>query len=139
MNLSKTISFSRILRLHALKMTSNAGSSHIGSMFSIADIVAVLFLNILKIYPKDPKNINRDRFVLSKGHAGGIVYAALAERGFFPLKNLSNYCKNGKFLSGHISHHNVPGVEISTGSLGHGLSICCGISYALKKKKYTYF
>lgn len=134
MNISKTILFAKTLRLQALKMTSNAGTSHIGSMLSIADIVAVLYNDIL-FYNSKKKIPNRDRFILSKGHAGGIVYAALAEKGFFSKKKLGDYCKNGSFFSGHISHFNIPGVELSTGSLGHGLSVSCGMAHALKKYK----
>ena len=93
MNLNNTIKFSNKIRLHALKMTSRAGTSHIGSMFSIADIIAVLFNDILKTRPKkkDKKKIKKDYFILSKGHAGGIVYAALAEKDFFPVKKLKAY------------------------------------------------
>lgn len=137
MNLINTINFSNIIRLHALEMTSRAGTSHIGSMFSIADIVAVLFNDILKTKPQknNLKKNPKDFFILSKGHAGGIIYAALAEKGFFPLKRLETYCKNGSTLSGHISHHKVPGVFFSSGSLGHGLSVSCGLALSNKKKK----
>lgn len=131
MNLAKTKKFAKNLRVHALKMTSKAGTSHIGSMFSIADIIAVLYNDIL-IYNSKKKIANRDRFILSKGHAGGIVYAALAEKGFFSKKKLNDYCKNGSFFSGHISHYKIAGVELSTGSLGHGLSVACGMALALK-------
>ena len=137
MNLAKTIKFSNKIRLHALKMTSRAGTSHIGSMLSIADIIAVLFNDILKTKPskKNSKKNRKDYFILSKGHAGGIVYAALAEKGFFSLKKLLTYCKNGSTLSGHISHHQVPGVDFSSGSLGHGLSVSCGLAFSDKKIK----
>ena len=137
MNLNNTIKFSNKIRLHALKMTSRAGTSHIGSMLSIADIIAVLFNDILKTRPKkkDKRKIKKDYFILSKGHAGGIVYAALAEKGFFPLKKLKSYCKNGSTLSGHISHFQVSGVDFSSGSLGHGLSVSCGLALSDKKKK----
>ena len=138
MNLTNTIKFSNKIRLHALKMTSRAGTSHIGSMLSIADIVAVLFNDILKTKPhkKNTKKDRKDYFILSKGHAGGIVYAALAEKGFFSLKKLETYCKNGSTLSGHISHYQVPGVDFSSGSLGHGLSVSCGLALSDKKKKF---
>ena len=139
MNLTKTKEFAKILRLHALNMTSKAGSSHIGSMFSIADIVAVLFNDVLKIKPKNPNYKLRDRFILSKGHSGGIIYAALAEKGFFSKKKLEDYCKNGSNLSGHISHHRVSGVEFSTGSLGHGLSVSCGIALANLRRNVRVF
>ena len=137
MNLVDTIKFSNKIRLHTLKMTSRAGTSHIGSMFSIADIVAVLFNDILQTKPnkKKTKKNSKDYFILSKGHAGGIVYAALAEKGFFSLKKLKTYCKNGSTLSGHISHYKVPGVDFSSGSLGHGLSVSCGLALSNKKKK----
>jgi len=133
MKLINTIKFSNKIRLQALKMTSRAGTSHIGSMLSIADIVAVLFNDILKTRPK--KKNKKDYFILSKGHAGGIVYAALAEKGFFSIKKLETYCKNGSTLSGHISHYKVPGVDFSTGSLGHGLSVSCGLAFSDKKKR----
>jgi transketolase len=106
-------------------------SSHIGSCFSIADILAVLYMRVLRIDPKRPKDPERDRFILSKGHAAAIVYAALAERGFFPVELLDSYCCDGSILTGHISHA-VPGVEVSTGSLGHGLPIAAGMALAAR-------
>ena len=89
------------------KILITGGAGYIGSMLSIADIVAVLFNNILKTKPpkKDNKKNSKDYFILSKGHAGGIVYAALAEKGFFSIKKLETYSKNGSTLSGHISHY----------------------------------
>ena len=129
-NAMDTKQLARSIRQWALHMTSAAGSSHIGSMFSIADIVAVLYGSVLRCNPNDPTRPDRDRFVLSKGHAGAAVYAALAECGFFDVKRLETYCQNGSALSGHVSHYDVPGVEVSTGSLGHGLSIACGLAYS---------
>jgi transketolase len=120
------------IRRHVLEMTHTAKSSHIGAAFSIADIVAVLYGKVLAKYPGMPKWPERDRFILSKGHAGAAVYAALAESGYFPAPELANYYANGSILSGHISHY-VPGVEISTGSLGHGLSVGAGMALAAKK------
>lgn len=120
------------IRIHCLKMTSQGGSSHIASCFSIADILAVLYGDVLNVNPKDPKMPDRDRFILSKGHAGAAVYAALAERGFFSKDKLSGHYVNGSDLSGHVSHKGIPGVEISTGSLGHGLSIGTGMAYAAR-------
>jgi transketolase len=113
-------------------MTSTGGSSHVGSVFSMADIVAVLYSGILHLRPSEPKWPDRDRFILSKGHAGAGVYAALAERGFFPISKLDSHYQNGSDLSGHISHVNVPGVELSTGSLGHGLSVGAGMALGAK-------
>ena len=130
-----TKKLSNIIRIHALKMASKGGSSHIASVFSIADIIAVLYENILLFDSKNPKMVNRDRFILSKGHAGAGVYAVLAEKKFFSTDELSNHYQNGSNLSGHISHKNIPGVEISTGSLGHGLPISVGIALAAKLNK----
>jgi transketolase len=120
----------RSIRQRTLRMTSAAGSSHIGSMFSIADIVAVLFGKVLRLNPSDPTWSKRDRFILSKGHAGAAVYAALAELGFFDARLLETYCRDGSIYCGHISHYGIPGVEMSTGSLGHGLSVACGLAYS---------
>lgn len=120
------------IRLHALRMTNMGGSSHIGSVLSMADILAVLYGQILKVDPKNPKWIDRDRFILSKGHAGAGVYAVLAERGFFPVEWLKTHYQNGSLLSGHVSHKGLPGVELSTGSLGHGLSVGTGMAYGAK-------
>ncbi|MGD0801839.1 MAG: transketolase [Terracidiphilus sp.] len=121
------------IRTHALRMTSMSGGSHIGAIFSCADILAVLYSGILKVDPAEPESIGRDRFVLSKGHAGGGLYAALAENGFFSLEKLQTYYQDGSDLSGHVSHK-LPGVEVSTGALGHGLSISTGMAYAGKLK-----
>lgn len=129
------------IRLHTLAMTSRGKSSHIASIFSIADIVAVLYSKILNFNPKNPNDKKRDRFILSKGHAGAAVYAALAEVGFINKNDLINHCKNGSNLSGHISHKGIPGVEFSTGSLGHGLSVSCGMALSAKldMKKHKIF
>ena len=120
------------IRLHALNMTSTGGSSHIGSILSIADILSVLYGRILRFDSTNPKLKSRDRFILSKGHAGAGVYAVLAEQGFFSKKKLEKHYTNGSKFSGHISHMGIPGVEFSTGSLGHGLGVCSGIAYAAK-------
>lgn len=121
-----------LIRRHGIEMTHLSGGSHIGAILSVADIVAVLYADILKYNPKDPKWNGRDRFILSKGHAGASIYAALAEEGFFPVEELKTHYQNGSRLSGHVSHH-LPGVDFSTGSLGHGLSAACGMAYAAKK------
>ena len=111
-------------------MTSSGGSSHVGSVFSMADILAVLYGRVLEVDPKRPDWVDRDRFILSKGHAGAGVYAALAEVGFFPVEDLARHCQDGSNFSGHVSHKGIPGVELSTGSLGHGLSVGAGMAYA---------
>ena len=123
------------IRVHVLQMTSNGGSSHIGSAFSMADMIAVLYGNILRINPTNPESTDRDRFILSKGHAGAAVYAALAEKGFFEKDWLQTHYKNGSKLSGHISHKGIPGVEMSTGSLGHGLPVATGMAIVAKRRK----
>jgi transketolase len=119
------------IRRHSLRMTNLGGGSHIGAIYSCTDILAVLYGRILTLDPADPKSPDRDRFILSKGHACAGAYAALAERGFFPVERLDQHYQDGSDLSGHISHK-VPGVEVSTGALGHGLSIACGMAYAAR-------
>ena len=128
----ETTGLARRLRLHALRMTSRGGSSHIGAVLSMADILAVLYGSVLRVDPLNPSWPGRDRFILSKGHAGAGVYAALAERGFFPLALLDRHYQDGSDLSGHVSHVRIPGVELSTGSLGHGLPVGAGMAYAAK-------
>jgi transketolase len=133
-----TRELARAIRLDALRMTSAGGSSHVGSVFSMADILAVLYGRVLKVDPKRPDWPERDRFILSKGHAGAGVYAALAECGFFPVEDLARHCQDGSNLSGHVSHKGIPGVELSTGSLGHGLSVGAGMAYAGMLKGKTH-
>lgn len=121
------------IRRHAIEMTHISKGSHIGSILSVADIVAVLYNDIAFVNPKDPKMYDRDRIILSKGHAGAAIYIALAEKGFFGVEELKTHYADGSRLSGHVSHKGVPGVEFSTGSLGHGLSVAAGMAYAAKK------
>lgn len=125
-----TARLARRIRIAALRMTSAGGGSHIGSAFSCADILAVLYGGVLRVDAARPRWPERDRFVLSKGHAGVALYAALAERGFLPPAALETYYQDGSRLSGHVSHKGVPGVELSTGSLGHGLAVAAGMAYA---------
>ena len=132
---NKSKIFANNIRANSLRMVFAANSSHIGSCLSVADILSVLFTNILKIFPKDPKNLARDRLIFSKGHASAIYYAALAESGFFNINKLNRFCKNNSNLFGHVTKNNIPGVEFSTGSLGHGLPVASGIAFSLKKKK----
>ena len=121
-----------LIRRHGIEMTHLSGGSHIGAIMSVADIIAVLYTDVLRYKASVPKWAGRDRFILSKGHAGAAIYAALAESGFFPVEELKTHYQNGSRLSGHVSHH-LPGVDFSTGSLGHGLSAACGMAYAGKK------
>lgn len=120
------------IRRHSVEMTHLSGGSHIGAILSVADIMGVLYTEVLKVDPENPEWEDRDRFILSKGHAGASVYAALAESGFFEIEELKTHYQNGSRLSGHVSHH-LPGVDFSTGSLGHGLSAASGMAYAAKK------
>jgi transketolase len=128
-----TVKFASNIRIASLRMVSEARASHIGSALSIADIVATLFNVVLRLDPERPRWDERDRFILSKGHACVAIYAALALRGFIGEKDLKTYGLNYSVLMNHISHK-VPGVEFSTGSLGHGLSFGVGKSLAAKKK-----
>ena len=127
-----TIELAKKIRIHALKMTSSGKSSHIAAALSIADILAVLYGGFLTVDPANPSKFDRDRFILSKGHAGAAVYAALAETGFFSVEILSTHYQNGSILSGHVSHKGIPGVDLSTGSLGHGLGVGSGMALAAK-------
>lgn len=123
-----------LIRRHGIEMTHLSGGSHIASILSMADMIAVLYADIVKYDAQNPTWEGRDRVILSKGHAGAALYSTLAECGFFPTEMLKAHYQNGSLLSGHVSHH-VPGVELSTGSLGHGLSVGTGMAYALKKDK----
>ena len=129
------------IRIHALKMAHNGGSAHTGSSFSIADILAVLYTDILQKNSQDPNDDQRDRFVLSKGHAAAALYATLAETGFFPISKLATHYQDRSDLCGHVSHKGIPGVEVSTGSLGHGLNLATGMALAAKidQKKHRIF
>ena len=123
------------IRIHAVDMTSSGGSAHVGSILSIADILATLYGSILSVDSKNPRWKDRDRFILSKGHAGAGVYAALAESGFMSVEKLKTHYQDGSDLSGHVSHKGIPGVEFSTGSLGHGLPVASGMALAARINK----
>jgi len=123
----------RRLRAHALRMVHRARASHIGSALSIADIVAVLYGEVLRLRPDMPRWEFRDRFLLSKGHACVAVYAALAECGFLRVDALEGYGRDHSMMMNHISHK-VPGVEFSTGSLGHALPFGAGKALAARRR-----
>ena len=129
------------IRRHAVRMANAGGSSHVGSVLSCADALAVLYADVLRVDPANPGWDDRDRFILSKGHAGSGVYAALALRGFLDPAVLATHYQDGSLLSGHVSHKGLPGVELSTGSLGHGLSVGAGMAYAatLQEKSWRVF
>ena len=123
----------RALRMHAVRMVHRARASHLGSCLSMADLLACLYWHTLRVDPLQPDWAQRDRFILSKGHAAAILYAALAERGFFPVDELAEYNSDGSRLTGHVTS-GVPGVELSSGSLGHGLPVGCGLALGAKRE-----
>ncbi|MBF9020225.1 transketolase [Rhodobacterales bacterium HKCCA1058] len=126
--------FSRNIKKNSLNMVHKSNASHIGSALSVCDIVAVLYGDILNVDPENPVLPDRDRFILSKGHACVAVYSALAIRGFFPIEDLDSYAADHSILMTHISHK-VQGVEFSSGSLGHGLPVGVGKCVAAKKSR----
>jgi transketolase len=121
-----------VLRLDCVRMLAVAKSGHLDSSLSAADIVAALYYRVLRHDPENPDWRSRDRFVLCKGHAAPIQYAALAQHGYFPLQELTGVRQIGAQLQGHPDMRRTPGIEVSTGSLGQGLSMCLGICLALR-------
>ncbi len=118
------------LRRHCLEMIGRAKSGHPGGSLSAADIVAVLYFHHMRQDPKNPRDPDRDRFVLSKGHAAPVLYAALAENGYFPLQDLQGLRQLDSRLEGHPDMNKVSGVDITSGSLGQGLSAANGMALA---------
>ena len=123
----------KYIRKKSIEMTNEAKASHIGSVLSCADILAVIYFSILKI-GNEENFIDRGRFIMSKGHASAGLYACFAGLGLIKDSELKNYCRDGSKFSCHVNHKLLPFIEISTGSLGHGLPISCGIALALKLK-----
>lgn len=128
----------RKLRRHIITMISTAGSGHPGGSLSAADIVTALYFDIMKHDPANPHWPDRDRFILSKGHAAPVLYAALAECGYFPLEWLTTLRKTGACLQGHTDSTLTPGVDASAGSLGQGLSIGIGMALAARLDNKDY-
>lgn len=137
MDILNSLELARQIRINSIRMVARSNSSHIGSSLSIADLLAVLYTEVLNVDSQRSDWPARDRLILSKGHAAASLYAALSLRGFFPLSWLEQYGQEGSPLLGHASHH-VPGVELSTGSLGHGLPVGCGLALAGKRDKNPY-
>ncbi|MFO8109528.1 MAG: transketolase [Thermoplasmata archaeon] len=122
----------RRVRIHIVKSTHAAGSGHPGGSLSATDIITTLYFEVMNHRPEEPKWKDRDRFVLSKGHGAPALYGVLAESGYFPVDELMTLRKLGSRLQGHPDMLKVPGVDASTGSLGQGLSIACGMALAAK-------
>jgi transketolase len=131
----------REIRCDLVRMLAAAGSGHSGGSLSAVEIVTALYWHVLRIRPQEPAWPDRDRFVLSKGHAAPVLYSALAERGYFPKEDLQTLRKLGSRLQGHPDLRRVPGVEASTGSLGQGLSVGLGMALAgrLDRRSYRVF
>lgn len=123
------------IRVDIIRQVHSAGSGHPGGSLSAADIVTALYFKEMNIDPENPKMKGRDKFVLSKGHAAPVQYAALAERGFFPKEELLTLRKLGSHLQGHPNRDKVSGIEMSTGSLGQGFAVCVGMALANKLDK----
>ena len=123
------------IRTDIVEMLNKSGSGHTGGSLSAADIVTALYFHKMKHNPKDPKWDGRDRFILSKGHAAPVLYAALARSGYFPVEELMTLRKLGSRLQGHPDSKKLPGVEVSTGSLGQGLSMACGLALSARLDK----
>src|SRR3989344_4931917 len=122
-----------LVKKDILEISYKARVGHIGSAISIADILTVLYLSVLKVNPKNPQNPKRDRFILSKGHAAAALYAVLHRKGFFERDKLLTFCQEGGVFGTHPVYDLKFGIELSTGSLGHGLSIGVGLALGLKK------
>jgi transketolase len=126
---------SRYLRNLVIDALEGGGRGHVGSSLSLVEILRVLYDEVLRIDPQAPQDPNRDRCILSKGHGCLTWYAVLADKGFFPLSELAQQCRPNAMLGGHPERGHVPGVEASTGSLGHGLSIGLGLALAARMQK----
>lgn len=130
---TKLVNISNRLRLNIIDMVVRARGGHLGGSFSVIDILVALYLGgILRHDPAQPDWKQRDRFILSKGHSCMALYNVLAEAGYFPHEDLNNYCVNGSMFAGHPEYELVPGVEATTGSLGHGLPISVGLAMGAK-------
>jgi transketolase len=128
-----TRELARNIRKRVVEMTNRANAAHIGSSFSVVDILAVLYGRVMRYDPAETAWSDRDRFILSKGHGCAALYAILAEAGFFPLEWLDTYHLDGSRLAGHATHKGVPGIEASTGSLGHGFQMATGRALSAKR------
>ena len=131
-DVAELISISRRVRAHILRMSAVAKAPHVGSALSCADILVALYFHAARVAPEKPDDPERDIVILSKGHGSAALYSVLAERGYFALATLDTYCADGSVLAEHPSRGCVPGVEVTTGSLGHGLGVGVGMAVAAK-------
>lgn len=135
MNKEKLISISKEIRKNIIEMIYESKSGHPGGSLSCADIMTYLYFEKMNVNAKSLNDENRDRFVMSKGHAAPVLYAVLSEKEFFKKEELMNLRKIGSMLQGHPDSKNIPGVDVSTGSLGQGISNAVGMALGLKYKK----
>jgi transketolase len=140
-NVEELKSIAKTVRKDIVSMLTESCSGHPGGSLSAADILTTLYFGEMNIDPENPKDENRDRFVLSKGHAAPVLYSVLARRGYFPVEELNTLRKIGSRLQGHPSMKCLPGVDMSTGSLGQGISVAVGMSLAgkLDNKEYRVY
>lgn len=125
------------IRLEVCRMLKNRGFGHLGGSLSIVEVLSVLYGDVMRINPQNPSWEERDWFILSKGHAGPALYAALAVRGYFPLEMLNTLNDNGTRLPSHPDRLKTPGVDVTTGSLGQGISLAVGIAKSFQLNKKT--
>lgn len=131
--------FAARIRLEAIRAIGKAGKGHIGGAMSMVETLAVLYGKVMQVDPHNPRMENRDRFVLSKGHAGPSLYAALAIKGFFPMDVMSTMNQGDTILPSHCDRNKTPGIDYSTGSLGQGISMASGAALAAKLKNQSYY
>ncbi|MBI5804123.1 transketolase [Candidatus Pacearchaeota archaeon] len=135
MEIKELESLAKEARHDVANLLRKVNGSHIGGAYSVIDILTTLYFDIMNVNPKQPKMKERDKLIFSKGHAGIALYTILSKKGFFDREMLESYCQNGSPLEGHVNSYNVPGVELSTGSLGHGLPVGIGMALANKVDK----
>lgn len=126
------------LRIKALEIVHSAQSGHLGGSFSVAEIMAAMYFHQLRVDPKEPDWLDRDRFIVSKGHCAPVYYTALAEAGFFPKEWLKTFRQIGSKLQGHPDRNKLPGVEMNSGPLGHGLSVGVGLALSGRLRHADY-
>lgn len=137
-NVEELKQIAKVIRKDIIKMLTESGSGHPGGSLSAVEILTTLYFNQMNVEPEKARSLDRDRFVLSKGHAAPVLYSTLARRGFFDVEELKSLRKLGSILQGHPNMNEVPGVDMSTGSLGQGISAAVGMALAGKLDKKDY-